>query len=244
MPPFGVAYGDPPFTISTTSDSPGLVTYTIVSGPATVTGSTITITGVGVVSLVANQAATGIYDTATASMSFGIGAGTAAITLAANSSSTTVSAGGTATFYLTLIPVKTFLNNITLSVSGLPTGATAAFSPPTIAAGSGSTPVTLSIQTSTQTARVDHLSRTGFETIALGLVLLPLAGFKPNRRLASSLVAIAVLSLGTLLTGCSSGTSGSSSTTTTTPKSFPLVITAKDTIIGSQISGNLTLTVQ
>jgi hypothetical protein len=57
-----------------------------------------------------------------------------------------------ASFSLTLaLTGTTFPDAITFSVTGLPTGATATFSPATTAAGSAVTPVTLTIQTANTT---------------------------------------------------------------------------------------------
>ena len=50
-------YGDLPFTISAYSNSTGTFTYTVVSGPATISGSTVTVTGTGTVVLQASEAA-------------------------------------------------------------------------------------------------------------------------------------------------------------------------------------------
>lgn len=61
----GHSYGDAPFTVSASSQSTGSITYAVVSGPATVSGSTVTITGGGVITLQATQAATGNYATNT-----------------------------------------------------------------------------------------------------------------------------------------------------------------------------------
>jgi RHS repeat-associated protein len=63
-------YGAAPFTVSATSNSPGAFTYSVVSGSATVSGSTVTITGVGTVVLQASQAASGNYTTGTQNASF------------------------------------------------------------------------------------------------------------------------------------------------------------------------------
>ncbi|MEZ2346445.1 Ig-like domain repeat protein [Terriglobus sp. RCC_193] len=65
-------YGDAPFAVSATSASNGTVTYTVVSGPATIAGSTVTITGAGAVTLQASQATAGNYATATATTSFNV----------------------------------------------------------------------------------------------------------------------------------------------------------------------------
>ncbi len=66
-------YGDAPFSVSATSASAGAVTYTVTSGPATISGSTVTLTGAGTVVLSASQAATANYAIATATTSFTVG---------------------------------------------------------------------------------------------------------------------------------------------------------------------------
>jgi hypothetical protein len=64
--------GTPPFPVAAVSNSPGAITYSVVSGPATVAGSTVTLTGVGTVTLLASQAATGIYAAGTATATFNV----------------------------------------------------------------------------------------------------------------------------------------------------------------------------
>jgi hypothetical protein len=63
-------YGAAPFAVSATSASSGVVTYTVVSGPATIVGSTVTLTGAGTVLLSASQAANGNYAAATTTTTF------------------------------------------------------------------------------------------------------------------------------------------------------------------------------
>ncbi|MGB8013781.1 MAG: immunoglobulin domain-containing protein [Terriglobales bacterium] len=64
-------YGNPPFTVSASSASSGAITYSLVSGPATVSNTgTVVITGTGSVFISASQAASGNYTTATATTSF------------------------------------------------------------------------------------------------------------------------------------------------------------------------------
>jgi sugar lactone lactonase YvrE len=55
-PPASIAYTTKPITLSATATSGLAVTFTLVSGPATLSGSTLTITGVGPVVIEANQA--------------------------------------------------------------------------------------------------------------------------------------------------------------------------------------------
>src|SRR3984885_15346138 len=88
-------------------------------------------------------------------------------------------------FTLTLSPWSsaTYPDAVTLTAAGLPSGATATFSPATIAAGSGATPVTLTIQTGSQSGHNEApLGSQPWAPVALGLVLLPILGFKSTRR--------------------------------------------------------------
>jgi hypothetical protein len=246
-------YGNPPFTVSATSDSSGVVTYTIVSGPATIMGSTVALTGVGTVVVNASQAANGHYAAATAITSFPVAAAIFILTSASNSATTT--AGGAATYSLTLTPASgTIPDAVTMSATGLPAGATATFSPATIAAGTGTTMVMLAIQTSSsRTARNENpLPGVPLIPVALGFLLLPLADMKSLRtRLRQSsflplLLAAAALSLGAALglSGCSGGGSSSSSSPSQTPMSYTVVVTATDGTRHAQSSINLTLTLK
>ena len=141
-------------------------------------------------------------------------------------------------------------------MTGLPTGATATFSPASIPAGSPTTPFTLTIQTaaSTQTTRNDHPQTnwpdSPFAPVALGFLLLPLAGLKQVRRRLRNMprlmamLALAVLSLGAVLgmTGC--GGSPAQSSTNPTPTSYAVKVIAADATTAATTSINLTLTVQ
>ena len=75
-------YGTAPFTVSANSASIGAVTYSVISGPASINSSTglLTITGSGTVKLGASQAASGNYAAATATTSFTVGQGSQTIT--------------------------------------------------------------------------------------------------------------------------------------------------------------------
>jgi hypothetical protein len=207
--------GAAPFAVSATSASNGVVTYTVTSGPATIAVNMVTVTGLGTVVLTANQAATGNYVAATATTSFVVGL---PFTLGTPTGSTaeSVAPGAAASFSLILTPTETtFPDAITFSVTGLPTGAIATFSPATIAAGSAVTPVMLTIQTPSTTTAHNEQPSSGnpLATVALGLLLLPLLGLKSARerlrqlpRLPPVLLAVG-LSLGAVLgiSGCGGG---------------------------------------
>ena len=74
-------YGVAPFAVSASSNSSGAITYSVVSGPATISGSTVTVTGVGTVVLQASQAASGNYTAGTKTASFAVSAEAPTITL-------------------------------------------------------------------------------------------------------------------------------------------------------------------
>jgi hypothetical protein len=247
-------YGDAPFTVSATSNSTGAFAYTVVSGPATISDSTATLTGVGTVVLSASQVASGNYAAVTATTSFTVATG---LTLSlgsgtgSSSGTATVAPGAAATFALTLSPggAATYPDALSLSATGLPPGATATFSPATIPAGSAATPFTLTIQTSSsQTSREEKpFSRGSLAPVALGFLLLPLVGIKTVRRRLRQMphltvtLAVMVLSLGALLglSGCGGDGAG-----TQNAKSYIVTVTATDVVTGAHSSANVTLNVQ
>jgi hypothetical protein len=93
--------------------------------------------------------------------------------------SQTVQPGGSATYTLSVSPaLGTTLPAITFTAAGLPAGYTAIFSPPNIAAGSGATNVTLTIQVPLQAAVLerDRKLHAGLSLVALCILLLPFGG--------------------------------------------------------------------
>lgn len=251
--------GAAPFTVSAASVSSGAITYSVASGPATISGSTVSLIGAGTVVLNAVQAASGNYASATATTSFTVAAEMFTLASGSNATSATTSSGGKATYSLTLTPKTgaTFPNAVSFSMTGLPAGATASFSPSSVSAGSGTTTVTLTVQLgATQTAQATKfITRGNLPALALGLLVLPFAGMRSacrKLRQKSGLsvpILIAGFVLGTLagLSGCGGGgsTTGSTSTTpTSTSKTYSLTVTATDAVAGSNSSTGLTLTVQ
>jgi len=101
------AYGDAPFTVSASSNATGAFTYIVVSGPATISGSTVTLTGVGTVVLQASEAADTNY--AVANHAYG----NAPFTVGANSNST-----GTFTYTVVSGPAMVAGSTVTLTGGG------------------------------------------------------------------------------------------------------------------------------
>ena len=121
-------YGAAPFAVSATSNSAGAITYSVVSGPATVSGSTVTLTGVGTVTLQASQAAAGNYAVGTAQTSFTVNPGSPALAFVAVPSqtfgvapfavSTTTQSAGGITYSVVSGPATVSGNQVTLTGVG------------------------------------------------------------------------------------------------------------------------------
>jgi sugar lactone lactonase YvrE len=175
-------------------------------------------------------------------------------TITAQPATATVVPGGSATYTFTVTPsggATTFPAAITLSVSGLPSNYTARFSPSsTIAAGAGTSTVTLTIQTVPGSAAVGQISTGAGGNLAsrlapfsLALLLLPFAGKlrktgkRFSRRISLLLLLIAGLAAVAGVNGCgSNGSSGHA------PKSYTVTVTA--TVGALSHTSNVTLTVE
>jgi Bacterial Ig-like domain (group 3)/MBG domain (YGX type)/PQQ enzyme repeat len=162
------AYGSTPFAVTASSSlgSSYPVTITVKSGPATIAGGTVTLTGVGTVVLQATQAGNSQYAAATATQSFqvtpapttttlnapGSAASGSSVTLTATVASTAGVPAGSVTFMSgsTSLGVGTLNSSgvATLSTTALPAGtdlATASYTAAGNFAGSSSEAVTLTI---------------------------------------------------------------------------------------------------
>lgn len=81
------SYNDPPFALNATASSGLTVSYTVVSGPAKISGNIVTLTGTGKVTIKASQAGNSNYNAATpVSQSFNVtkGGRNSAVTLQTN----------------------------------------------------------------------------------------------------------------------------------------------------------------
>jgi hypothetical protein len=305
-------FGDAPFEVSARSNSSGAISYSVLSGPATISGSTLTITGAGTISVKADQMAAGSYSASSQNTSFTVGkaAGTMAIASSANpvllqnpvtitasiastatgtvvftegssklatvgvtngvaafttstlptgshtilatysgdanfsgstktvtqvvqefalavapngGSSQTVQRGSSAVYKLLLNPSGTPLPGaVTLAVSGLPAGATAAFSPSTVAAGAGATPIILTVQVPVNLAGLDKHLWGDAASLSLALILIPVAR---RRSPLGRLVMVVCLGLvSSTLVAC--GGSSSSSSSQSSSKTYILTVTA------------------
>ncbi|HUY95764.1 MAG TPA: Ig-like domain repeat protein, partial [Terracidiphilus sp.] len=159
--------------------------------------------------------------------------------------------GGFVTYQLTVTPPSN--NSVTFTVTGLPKGFTATFTPNTVPTGAGPTNVTLTIHIPSQVSSAAQVpARPGSSShlpYALGLLLLPLLGIgRSGRRLSRSLLlallAVAGLAATLGLSGCSHNFSSFNNANNNPPPpgSYALTVTAA---AGSQTqSTTLTLNVQ
>ena len=159
----------------------------------------------------------------------------------AGTGTTSVAAAGLASFPLVITPVdgSTLPGAITLSITGISLGSKAVFSPATIAAGSGTTTVTLQVQlpSSASLGRPARPFTGGTLPLAFCLVLLPFAGRlrKTARRwknLAMMALVGAILALG--LNGCGSNSSLKA-------QSYSLTVTAASGPLSHATTLNLTV---
>lgn len=153
------------------------------------------------------------------------GTGTPPVTfiLSSPTAPQTIQPGGSAKFTITATAQNgTFSNPVSLSVTGLPTGAIGAFSPASITPGSSSASSTLSIQTGSATTAVNnHGSGWPFATSAIALIgLCMVPGRRCRHWIALALLAIASLGALTVLTACGGGFG-----LTAPPQSFSITIT-------------------
>ncbi|WP_263372791.1 beta strand repeat-containing protein [Granulicella aggregans] len=206
------------FTANVTSFTSGVPTGTvgfydgntlIGSSPLVAGVATYTVTSLaaGVHSVTATYSGDSDYVGGT---SAALAASTGDFTFAAVQPAMTVLPGKSVAYQLTATPNTSFPNPITFSVTGLPAGATATFSPATLTPGDAATSTTMTVTVAKEVAGLHRLPST--LAMALTLFLLPFATLRRFRRAASSLsralymTVIVLAGTGALivLTGCGS----------------------------------------
>ena len=191
-------YGDAPFTVSATSNSTGAMTYSVVSGPATISGATVTLTGAGTVVLQASQAATGNYTLGTQTATF-----TVAVTQAQTTPTVTVTPSASS---ITTAQALT----VTVAVSGGTGNPTATGSVTLSGGGYTSTPTSLSSGSATISIPAGSLA-TGSDTLTASYT--PDSNSSSTYNSANGTGSVTVSATGTGLTE-PVGTSSSTQTAT------------------------------
>ncbi len=101
-------FGAAPFTVRATSNSTAALTYMVISGPATITGSTLTLTGAGAVVVRAAQPAVQNFQAATATATFTVAQATPQLSWAIPASISHGTALGAAQLNATAFVAGTF----------------------------------------------------------------------------------------------------------------------------------------
>lgn len=164
-------------------------------------------------------------------------------TLTASTSTQSIKAGASAAFALTLAPTtgNTTPAAITLTATGLPTGATPTFSPTSIVSGSGSTNITLTIQTtSASLSRPARFAPTAALPL-LCLVLLPFTRIM-RRSWMRLLLLLAVLAPIVWIASCGGGSVSSGGNGGGSSTNYSITVSAVSGPLSHTTT--LTLTVQ
>lgn len=149
-------------------------------------------------------------------------------TLGSSPSSQTIAPGATATYTISVYPTGGFAEPVNLSLTGLPSGSTATFSPASVTPSANPSNSTLTVQLPQSSAKGERRSIPPLAPVALGLLILPML---PRRKrcgiILGTLCMVASLSGAALLTGCSGGTTTAvgSGTSAAQPSNYTIYVT-------------------
>ena len=237
--PFNVAatitssMGTPSGTVTFLAGSTTLGTATITNGVATLQTS-MAITGTQTVSAVYNGDMDFMPQTSSPATAVAVDFSVTAV----GTPSQDVVHGNTASYSFVVSPVgaTALPSDITLSLAEFPQYSVITFSPATIAAGSGTTTVVLTVQVPsfpTQVGSVSHVPQSALAIIALGALLLPFGrklriGGKRAGRLLCMMILLTAAGAMAGLTGCGAGWNHEDFTPVVTAHAGPL---SHDTVI-------------
>jgi sugar lactone lactonase YvrE len=205
--------GTPTGTVTFLDGSTPLGTGRLASGVASLTTSTLAMGGNSITASYSGD--TNFSNGASGALSETV----ADFTITASGAIVTALPGSSHQFTFTVSPANgasTMPSAIVLSISGLPAGATAVFSPATIPAGAGATTVTLTIQLPQSTAAAQTggnpagIFASRVAPLSLALLLLPFAAGmrRAGKRMSRLLSVILLLGAGMVaiagLSGCNS----------------------------------------
>jgi Bacterial Ig-like domain (group 3)/MBG domain/Putative Ig domain/NHL repeat len=156
----------------------------------------------------------------------------------------TAAPGAVAAYNFALAPLNSggYPGTVSFTVTGLPAGATASFTPSSEAANGGAVPVGMTVQTATATAHNDnHGNSTLGQGVVLALLLLPFGMKRSVReRLKGRMLLLVLLLAGT--TAAMSGCASNNGFMLQSPQTYTLIVTATSGAV--QHSQTVTLIVQ
>jgi hypothetical protein len=200
-------------TLSATGGASGnAVVFTIdasSTAKGSISGSTLTVTATGNLVIDANQAGNTDYSAAPqVQRTVAVNAPAPDFSVASTTPSQSVTAGGSAVYPITVADVgSAFTSAVTLSVSGLPTGATGSFNPASVTPGSTSASSTLTV-TIPATASVVRPNLWPMATPVLAvLFMLPFRRWRKvwRGKFLLLVAGLASLACAASLTGCGGG---------------------------------------
>jgi hypothetical protein len=156
-----------------------------------------------------------------------------AFTVGVTPAALTVTGGQSGTTTVSVTPQNGFNSLVTLTCSGLPTGATCIFAPASVTPSGTAASTKLTVTTAATTAELRRNPSPLIPTSTLAVAFCCLLGFKKRRNIQLMLLlAVSVIGL-SLVTGCGGG---SSTNTTTTKTTTPVTTTV--TVTGTSGSGS------
>jgi CSLREA domain-containing protein len=154
----------------------------------------------------------------------------------------TAAPGAAATYNFDVMPLYgSYPGPVTFGVTGLPAGAAATFTPSTVAAGGGATPVVMAVQTASAVACNRNSSGLFGRSITLALLFLPVAAKRRVReKLKGRMLLLVLLMAG--LTATVTGCGSQNGFLLQSPQTYMLTVTATSGTL--QHSQTVTLIVQ
>jgi hypothetical protein len=232
--PGTLTYGVAPITLAASASSSLPVSYTVISGPATVSGSTLAITGAGSVTVQATQSGGANYAAATpVSVTFTVNEEVEAYTLMAQMPSVSVTAGSSGTETLTLSSSNysgtvSFATSV-VSTDGTAANVTASATPVTLTPG-GTGTSTVMIAANTNAA--NHPRPVPWKssgTVMFCAVLLGVPLIFRRKHMIAVLLCVMAISLAGLLTACSGGSNSMKVSAPTTARTYVVTVTPTGT---------------
>jgi len=251
--PGNQTYGVAPITLTATASSGLPIVYTVTSGPATVYGSVLSITGRGTVTVQAAQGGNTNYMAATpVSVSFTVTGVDFLLSLSPTALSVAQggSAGSAGSVSVIVLPLYGLNQAVQFSCAGLPANASCAFQPATVTPNGASVASTMTIATDGRVAAVRSVhGRMGLE---LALCMGPLGLLALRRRakggLGKGVVLLVLLAsaivAGAGLNGCGWGGTAPPWWAVTPTGTYTVTVTASTVASGGPShSASLALTI-